>query len=69
MPQRPPLQRANLKSKRLVYLSGTDIFRFIENNAYTCVQVVTYKIKEPAFNENPEKPAGLFTKVCIPHTM
>ena len=51
---------ANLKSKRLIYLPGNEIFRFIENNPYTCVQVVTYNITEPAFNENPEKPAGLF---------
>ena len=61
MPQKPPAQRANLKSKRLVYLPGSEVFRFIENNAYTCVQVVTYKVAEPAFNENPqEKPAGVF---------
>ena len=66
MPQRPPLQRPNLKSKRLIYLPSSEIFRFVENNAYTCVQVVTYKIKEPVFNENQEKPIG-FTKPKEPH--
>lgn len=47
MAGRPPISRgrANLKSKRLIYLTQDDIFRFIENNPSICVQVVTYKYK------------------------
>jgi hypothetical protein len=59
-PRQPRQQAANLKSHRLIYLSGSDIFRFIENNPYTCVQVVTYKIKEEIFSEiKQEKTIGM----------
>ena len=59
-----PKQSANLKSKRLIYLTNAQIFRFIENNPYTCVQVVTYKVREP--DEMPIEPSNAESKVKGP---
>lgn len=44
MPGRPPGPRgsANLKTKRLIYLTNAEIFRYIEQHPFTCVQVVTF---------------------------
>ena len=47
-PNRPPVQsqRANLKSKRLVYIQRDELFRFVGEHPYTCVQYVTYGTKQ-----------------------
>jgi hypothetical protein len=37
MPYRP---------KSLVYLSNADIFRYIQNSPFQCIQVVSYAIKQ-----------------------
>jgi hypothetical protein len=43
--------KSNLRTRNLVYLSNADIFRYIENHPFQCVQVVTYQTKEPAMIE------------------
>jgi len=39
-------QGVNLKSKRLIYIQSSELFRFVANNPSTCVQFVTFTLKE-----------------------